>query len=355
MFFSCILGCADKSDSKGSEVLLEINDRKLTRSAYERLVDTRLALAEIVSSGKNFKRNRGKLEKSIRNGIGDFFIQESLMLGEAETYFAGKGGKIDENIRSRVRKDMQERFSVKGSKLTFQDVVEKLGKAEQESFLETFENEVKIETFLQSAYSNELVLSDIDIEKGLKRLEAYNITVRATNDLMFARATNVWKMALSGGNFAQLADKYSEDKDKKPGGDIGECSKVDFSDDEETWNEISGLKEGWVSPPLKTYSGVEIFKVERKIPAKESNSGEDSLHLRRIMFRRGVEVQEYTADEYKKEIEGTRRNKRMRTILVQAWKRCSLRFPAGRKALPVSKWSRMRGFPNDKERKEPMK
>ena len=345
-----VCGCADK----GSDCILEVNDKKLTTEGYELRVRTRLAMAEIVTGEKKFEQEKEKIEKAVREGVGDAFIQESLMLCEAEGYF--KNNKIDTKIYDRIRKEMMEKFSGQGGQ-TFDKMLAKVGKAEGECFKKSFENEVKFETFLQMAYSNEITVSQAVVEKGLKQLAQYNLRVRATNELMFAHATNVWKMAISGADFSELADKYSQEQEaeKKPGGDVGECSKVDFEDDDETWEQITALKEGGVTPPLKTFSGVEIFKLEKKVPATEAISGEESYHLRKIFFRRGVEVQDYTPEEYKKELENTNRSRIMRKVLLDAWKRCSLRLPMGRKAVPVRMWSRMPGFPKDNERKEPMK
>ena len=345
-----VCGCADK----GSDCILEVNDKKLTVDGYELRVRTRLAMAKIVTGDKKFEQEKEKIEKAVREGIGDAFIQESLMLCETERYFKDK--QMDKGIHERTREDMLKKFS-KNGELTFDKMLTKVGKEEGKCLEATLANEAKFETYLQMAYSNEITVSEAVIQKGLAKLTEYNSRVRATNDWMFALATNVWKKALSGADFAGLADKFSQEQDgeKKAGGDIGECSKVDFEDDDETWAQIAALKEGGITPPLKTFSGVEIFKLERKVPASESTSGEESYHLRKIVFRRGVEVQDYTPEEYKKELENTNRSRIMRKVLLDAWKRCSLSLPMGRKAVPVRMWSRMPGFPKDNERKEPMK
>ena len=348
---------ADRGKANGDLVLMEVNGRQFLRSDYDLRVKTRLHLLELAVPQREFLQMKEKAEGSIRSAMGDLFLQETLLKSAAEDYFRtnATASAEREKVSAVVREEMAAKFSTgTGSNaLDFAQIVSKLPEDERKCFNESFESDVGAETFFRIAYSDEWNLSDAAVAQALTNLVEYNARAQATNIVAFALATNVWEQALAGVDFGELADKYSQEDDKKPGGDLGECGKVDFSDDEETWEAIAALEPGGVTPPLLTYSGIEIFKLIKKVPADESDSGEEALHLAHIMFRRAMEVQDYTPESYRKEMETVGRNKRMKAVLLQEWKRATVQFPNGQDVLPPMNWRKIKGFPSGKAKKEP--
>ena len=354
------VGCSKSGEGPKTEkdlVLLEVNGHSLRQSDYDLRLKTRLRLLEIALPKVEFKRSRENAEMSIRAGLADEFLQQTLLETAANDFF--RTNQVPPSLRSGVEKaartEVLGTFSaMNGSnKVTFAEMTASLPERERACFVASVEGQVAVETFCRIAYSNEWMLSEAAVQRGLTNLVTYNQHVQATNRVAFAFATNVWKQALGGSDFGQLADKYSQEVDKKPGGDMGECGKVDFEDDDETWAAISALKEGGITPPLMTFNGIEIFKLIKKVPATESNSKEDAVHLARILFRRAVEVQDYTPESFRKEMESANRSKRMRQTLVAEWKRATVQFPNGQEVLPPLKWSRMPGFPKGSSKKVP--
>ena len=362
---ACFLQGCSKTDADAGgtvdadAVLMEVNGRRLLKSEYDLRVRTRLHLLELALPKAEYQQMRTKAEASIRAGIGDIFLQQTLLGTAADGFFRTNNvpDVVRKEVSAAVRGDMAANFTTgTGSNaLDFAQMQAKLPEDERKSFTESFEADVATETFFRIAYSNEWVLSDAAVGRALTNLVVYNMRVQATNRVAYALATNVWKQAVAGADFGELADKYSQDPEKYAGGDLGECGKVDFNDDEETWAAISALEPGGVTPPLLTYSGIEIFKLVRKVPAVESNSGEDALHLARILIRRAVEVQDYTPEKYRAEMESVGRERRMKAVLLQEWRRATVQFPNGQDVIPPLKWRKMKGFPKGNARKEPEK
>ena len=339
--FLLLSGC-EKQSKDVAGVLVEVNGRQFRQSDYDLRCRTKLHLLEITTPKRDFEKTKDKAESSIRAGLLDAFIQESLIASAAEAYFSTNTALKAEKKRvsAEVREYMMEKFTTTSGTNTvdFAQLNAQLPEDERKCFSSMFETDVETETFFRVAYSNNWFLSDKSVEKALTNLVSYNERVQATNRLAFAFATNLWKQAVAGADFGALADKYSHDASEMPKGDLGECSKVDYADDEETWDAISALKEGEVTPPLMTFSGIEIFKLIRKVPPEESNSKEEVLHLAHILIRRAIEVQDYTPAAYKKEMEGVFHERIMKQVLVNEWKKATVKFPMGEEVLPPSNW-----------------
>jgi peptidyl-prolyl cis-trans isomerase C len=83
-----------------------------------------------------------------------------------------------------------------------------------------------------------------------------------------AKAEGIRKEILAGGDFAQLAEKYSDDQGSKSrGGDLGFFTKdkmiPEFS------QTAFGLKKGEISQPVKTGYGFHLIKVNEATPEKQ--------------------------------------------------------------------------------------
>lgn len=76
-----------------------------------------------------------------------------------------------------------------------------------------------------------------------------------------AKAEEVRAKIIAGEPFPRLAADYSDSGSKANGGLVGPLSKTDLSDDLQ--KAIAGLKEGGVTPVLRTARGYQVVKVEK--------------------------------------------------------------------------------------------
>ncbi len=131
-----------------------------------------------------------------------------------------------------------------------------------------FLNKIKIsEKEIEEYYKK-----NIDKFKVPSKIKASHILIKPKDDTIAAqmealkRAKEIRAMAIKGGNFAELAKKYSMGPSAKNGGELGwfkkgemvpEFEKVAFS-----------LKKGEISEPVKTRFGYHIIKVEDIKPGR---------------------------------------------------------------------------------------
>ena len=76
-----------------------------------------------------------------------------------------------------------------------------------------------------------------------------------------AKAEEVRAKIVAGEPFPRLAADYSDSGSKANGGLVGPLSKTDLSDDLQ--KAIAGLKDGGVTPVLRTARGYQVVKVEK--------------------------------------------------------------------------------------------
>jgi peptidyl-prolyl cis-trans isomerase SurA len=92
----------------------------------------------------------------------------------------------------------------------------------------------------------------------------------------FERATDVYKLLLTGGDFGVIAQEFSEDENsKRKGGMLGKIRKGETIEDFEAI--VFDLKPGTVSAPFPTRLGYHIVEV--------LNKAEDWVLLRQILFK----------------------------------------------------------------------
>jgi len=127
-----------------------------------------------------------------------------------------------------------------------------------------FEANIKIEESSVSEYYN----SHINEYKLPKSVKARHILIAASPDVdenteieHRAKALKILQELRGGGDFAELAMKYSDDPNKSKGGDLGFFSRGQMVKQFE--DASFALKEGEMSEPVRTPFGYHIIKVEK--------------------------------------------------------------------------------------------
>lgn len=109
---------------------------------------------------------------------------------------------------------------------------------------------------------NRTVLTEKDFDKIEKSFNDYNRRCAATNEQVFALASNIWSRALSGERFFELAEKYDQDETRSPDGLWGEYTIQDIFDEPELLRNSRLFKPGYTSPPIEADNGLMIIRVE---------------------------------------------------------------------------------------------
>lgn len=204
-----------------------------------------------------------------------------------------------------------------------------LGRALREKMRE----ELVATAYLRQAFSNELSVSDDLLRSTLEDVRRGDERARATNVVICALATNLWRRASGGEDFAKLADVYSQEEGREPGGDMGEQVTQEFfaGDAPGVWNVVSRLRPGEISPPLDTSEGLMVFKC---IGRTESEQEGLSMRLARIVLYRALLYENYDPEFVRRSLAHERRGKVVQGIVDRQMARSEIVFtPEGEKIL----------------------
>lgn len=109
-----------------------------------------------------------------------------------------------------------------------------------------------------------IVVTPQMVTNRLEYVAKLNRDAQATNDLVFARATNVWKKIVAKTmTFEQAATNYTEDVEfAEDGCEWGTFSLDQIQDDPEVLALLPKLKVGDVTPPVESDNGLAILRLD---------------------------------------------------------------------------------------------
>ena len=215
------------------------------------------------------------------------------------------------------------------------------------AFKRSFENDLKVQEALVANYSHELAVTDVDMANARTNMVNYNRIANATNAWVFATASNIVQQLAAGADFAALADKYSQDPDKEPGGVLGELVDTDLDVDWPAQKEIiRAMKIGDVSPLFTTEGGVEILKKTGEISPDKSVTGLPAIKLSRIYLRRVFVFPEQDDEDLRSDLAEEKRDEFMKNLMMRLRKAAKVEYPHGKDVLPKP---RKRGKPLPKK------
>lgn len=285
------------------DLIVTINGREIRRSDAARNVEMMVLL------------NRNKNQKLSDNQVGDFRKRLAKGMPEIlavrallETKLMATNILCPEKIKTRIERRYLENFGA--PKQEFKGLLDLVGRAGfQNEFSRNFEFDMRMESLLETVYSNEVHASENDLKQARMKDEAYNATAMATNAFMLVTASNLVARARAGEDFTTLADKYSQDNEENPHGSLGDCDENDFADEPGLWKQIKRTPVGGVTDVIETSDGYCIYKVIAHHTAEESSSETDALQLSRIYLPRAYVIEEKPEDEFREEVEDIKRER----------------------------------------------
>lgn len=97
------------------------------------------------------------------------------------------------------------------------------------------------------------------------------------------KAEEVWDMIRAGGDFAELARKYSQDPSAREGGDLGVLKQGELASEIES--RILRIRPGEVLAPFRSGLGYHTFKLEWKESLSGQALAQTKQQIREILFR----------------------------------------------------------------------
>ena len=246
---------------------------ELERRVLERLVDHRLQVQE----ARREKIEVG--EEELREAVQEFVGRSGMGRAQLEAEFKRQGLSW-ETVRQEVRDQLMIRKVVRrrvGSRVSVTD-----GEVE-EHFRE---NREKFETGLKFHVRHLAILadppeSDAAWAEARKRIEA------VVDDL------------LAGADFAELARRHSQDPSARAGGDLGELARGELQPQFE--EAILKLGVGEVTPPIRSASGLHLFRLEDREELSAQAEAQIRQQIRELLLRRKFQERH---DAWLREIRG---------------------------------------------------
>lgn len=313
-------------DLPQNAVVLEVDGQKLTKG---HIFQTGEVVAELArhKRPKSSKKYLDKCADTMRKQCITTFYQRTLILASAKDRDLSD---VPPQMRKALENNYLKTFGLEGE--TFADLRAAItNQALLAVFDQTFESELKTKYFLQSAYSNELAVTEEMVASCLDRVVRGNEVAIKTNEFAFSMATNMVERIKAGEDFAALADEYSQDDPKLPGGDMGELIADDLDDEPDEYREtVLRLKDGEVSGVLTNFDGVVVLKMIKRLTEKESETELPAYHLARIYFPLGLVLDELpTSEEVRQVMENTRLEEVQKRIITEMRQKVKVSHPSG--------------------------
>lgn len=171
-------------------------------------------------------------------------------------------------------------------------------------YIEFSSDDIKISDNISNSELESFYLKNKDKFKQDEAIRARHILIKikdfndnASVEKAEKKAEEIYKKAISGKKFEDLAKEYSDDISKQNGGDLGEIKRgmmiKEFED------ALFALKEGEISKPVKTPFGIHIIKNEKYTPKKEYSFSEVKDNIKNTLLKEKI-MQIYRDNSQKK-------------------------------------------------------
>lgn len=238
-------------------------------------------------------------EEEIEEYVVDQLIANRLLLSEAEqeSIFVE-----DEAVAPLVNQNIENLKSNFPSEANFFAYLEEQNiniEELKDYYHENLKSRLIMERLISKKFAAKIMISPIAVNKfyeenkdsiasvpGRVKLAHILLPILPSQEEMmrgFERATDVYKLLLTGGDFGVLAGEFSEDENsRRKGGMLGRIRKGETIEDFEAV--VFSLKPGTISQPFATRLGYHIVEV--------MNKGADWVLLRQILIKVGIQQQD---------------------------------------------------------------
>ena len=310
---------------KDTDAVIIVDGTPITKGELERSVALRVILQSNRRKSAIDDQERARIERTIRSQAPAGLVQMAAIEG-----YALKNGLAPSNESLAKYRERAFKMYRKAPQKGYDDLKASLPAELQE----VLDSQIAMEALVAAIEEAEYEKSPLEIpeelvEERISTAERYNEIAQATNALVFARATNVWEEIRAGGDFAQIAEKYTEDDDGKGcGGEWGLFELGQLAGDDEVVRLLKEMKPGDFSPPIEGDNGLMIMKL-----MNVTDTEPQRYEISRVFFQLPEFLEIPTAEtvmaEEMKEYRAKLLNERIRDLVVKA----RLEYPYGKQIL----------------------
>ena len=270
-----------------ASIVAEVNGAPITRQRFQ--VDYRQAVNDYARKGNPI--NEAYL-RDLRARLIDYLVETELLLQDARR----KGVAVTDQELDRIL--AAERSTARGE-AEISAGLEAVG-LDWDQYRERRRQALVIEKLIREHIARHVVIRDQDVEKYYaqnpqrfripERLHIRHITLRFPPDAdesqkaaVRDRLLDIERRYSAGGDFAELAYRYSDDPSRQNSGDAG---FVDARLAARTFGErVLEIPTGEVGPPLETPIGWHLVAIEGRQPARDIPLDQVREVIRKTLFR----------------------------------------------------------------------
>ena len=318
-------------DLPSNAVLVVVGSNSLTKAEFSKLVDLREKAVQLsVPQGQKRNVNRMAIESPMLSSVTNIYISQTLIEEFART----------NNITVSVADLNKARASFKKScKKDFQrwDVFIKRFSNEERTLIDERAQVESLCSNVKKWYleKHPVTVTTQEVVTCQKRLENYQSRAFATNAVIWAHASNVWKKVQSGANFEMLANRYTEDENEPEDGEWGQFLLSDFAEEKHLYDLVSRMKPGMITPPIEGDNGLMILKLIsiNEEDAKNDKGVVNPLKVRyefsRIFFRLPEFYETASFDEIFTTLKDLKERRSFNKFVNELRSTVTISFPSG--------------------------
>ena len=171
--------------------------------------------------------------------------------------------------------------------------------------------------------------TEVEVAARIRSIAEHNLRADATNALVFARATNVWRKVVANTNsFEETAKLYSEDEYINIGCEWGTFTSDQLADEDALKQLLPGLKIGDITAPIESDGGLAIIRLDERDSA-------NNMTFSRIFFRLPMYFEVETEEEARLFLRGEKANKVVNDTLKTWVDKLKVEFPDGKNVFGV--------------------
>ncbi len=335
-FLAALLACGAGCEKHAPDAVVKIGDLSLTAAQLGKETETCLSTFLSKKSEKPPKkpmessRTKDKDEKfRSRAEAKSLAVEINYMLVASHA----KGRDVEPSADELKKIEDEYSTSYFGKRGRFGDFAAALPQEDFKVIRDQVRKIAVVNAFADRHYAEKYRVSEEEVSNVWSHVVMQNKLADATNACIRATALDLVRRARAGEDFAQLADEYSQDEDKEPGGVLPGLHKDDYAYDKPgVWAAISALKPGEVTEPLDSEDGLAIFKLSSMTNCQcsgEETSEEKDYHLQRIIFHRALKPSYESADDVRVELKAQKKRQMWRQIVTDLTAENPLSFPQG--------------------------
>lgn len=333
----CACGCDRTSEAECKKEVEQKHSVSQTSDVIAVRIDGRdITRREIVRDGKVFlqlnmnkarqkkikKREIGVIEKYCRGAV-----SREIAKAAVTKYLQENKLTVSADVRKQAIKHFEQRYGALSVKLRRMHNLNDLKYMLKDK---AFVADAMVEEMaMYQVMTNHVITSkkfeitDEMVRTRVASIADSNRRIAATNTVIFANATNIWRQIVAGTlSFDDAAKRYSEDEYIRFGYEWGSFTLDQLKDEPGVLKLLPSIKNGDITPPIESDGGLAILR-------KDPDDNNQTYSFSRVFFRLPFFYDEETPEQAREALKEFRRKEAVKNVLGEYIGKLKVEYPNG--------------------------